>query len=137
MTSFQDFAKIFFPSFFLFVFLDLLWFKLFSVKYIYKAQFDLINGVSKNKKGVFRIWAAILVWIFMGLVATLFLLDVKTRLNNVEVLGYGMLIGFLIYGIYNFTNYATITKYKTKTVLADTLWGTLLFGTVCSIVNQI
>lgn len=137
MTSFQDFAKIFFPSFFLFVFLDLLWFKLFSVKYIYKAQFDLINGVSKNKKGVFRIWAAILVWIFMGLVATLFLLDVKTRLNNVEVLGYGMLIGFLIYGIYNFTNYATITKYKIKTVLADTLWGTLLFGTVCSIVNQI
>jgi uncharacterized membrane protein len=40
----------------------------------------------------------------------------------------GCLVGFCIYAIYNLTNASTFAAYSMKTVLVDTLWGTLLFG---------
>lgn len=38
------------------------------------------------------------------------------------------LVGFCIYGVYNFTNGAIFDKYNEKIITVDVLWGTLSFG---------
>jgi uncharacterized membrane protein len=39
-----------------------------------------------------------------------------------------MLLGFLIYGVYESTTYALLKKWKLRTLLIDTLWGGILLG---------
>jgi len=45
-------------------------------------------------------------------------------------LRYGGFLGFLIYGIFNFTNMAIFENYDIKMAIKDTLWGTFLFTIV-------
>lgn len=40
----------------------------------------------------------------------------------------GALFGFIIYGVYNYVNLATINKYGNLDALYDTIWGTVLCG---------
>ncbi len=39
-----------------------------------------------------------------------------------------MILGFVIYGVYETTTYALLKKWKLRTVMIDTLWGGILFG---------
>ena len=39
-----------------------------------------------------------------------------------------MILGFIIYGVYETTTYALLKKWKLKTMMTDTLWGGILFG---------
>ena len=41
---------------------------------------------------------------------------------------YAFLLGFIIYGVYETTTYATFKKWRIQTVLLDTLWGGILFA---------
>lgn len=38
------------------------------------------------------------------------------------------LVGFIIYSVYEWTNYAILKKWKLTTVAFDSLWGALLWG---------
>ena len=38
------------------------------------------------------------------------------------------LLGLVIYGTYETTNWAIFTKWSVKTVIIDTLWGGILFA---------
>ena len=38
----------------------------------------------------------------------------------------GALFGFIVYGIYNGTNKATIAEFGMKEAIIDTLWGSIL-----------
>ena len=60
---------------------------------------------------------------------------VRPELDNqttdyMNILMKGMVLGLVIYGIYNGTNMATINEWGTKEFLADTIWGTLLSGII-------
>ena len=39
------------------------------------------------------------------------------------------LLGLVIYGVYESTNYVAFKHWRLKTVIMDTLWGGILFGT--------
>lgn len=39
----------------------------------------------------------------------------------------GALLGLSMYGLYDLTNYATLTRYTLSFALTDAIWGTLLF----------
>lgn len=39
-----------------------------------------------------------------------------------------LLLGFVIYGVYNSTNYATLSNWSADLAIQDTLWGAVLFG---------
>lgn len=45
------------------------------------------------------------------------------------------LLGIIIYGVYESTNYALFKNWSILTVLIDTLWGGLLFATTTYIIN--
>jgi uncharacterized membrane protein len=45
------------------------------------------------------------------------------------------LLGIIIYGVYETTNYALLKNWSIFTVIIDTLWGGLLFASTTYIVN--
>lgn len=53
--------------------------------------------------------------------------SLKWKLSLNEIITRSLLLGLVIYGIYNFTNKATIYNYKYYTAIIDTIWGSILF----------
>jgi len=47
------------------------------------------------------------------------------------------LLGIVVYGVYETTNYALLKNWSVLTVLIDTLWGGLLFASTTYLVNLI
>ena len=47
------------------------------------------------------------------------------------------LLGLVIYGVYETTNYALFKNWSIITVIIDTLWGGLLFASTTYIVNML
>ena len=45
------------------------------------------------------------------------------------------LLGVFVYGVYETTNYATLTKWKPELVVIDTLWGGVLFASTTFLVK--
>jgi uncharacterized membrane protein len=39
-----------------------------------------------------------------------------------------MILGFIIYGVFETTNYALFKKWRLQTMMIDTLWGAVLYG---------
>ena len=47
------------------------------------------------------------------------------------------LLGIIIYGVYETTNYALLKNWSILTVIIDTLWGGLLFAFTTYIINML
>jgi uncharacterized membrane protein len=47
------------------------------------------------------------------------------------------MLGIGVYGVYEFTNYATITNWTREMVLVDTLWGGVVFAAATAIARQL
>jgi len=77
----------------------------------------------------------LIAWIFVALALSYFILskdgDTKDKILQAS------LLGLCIYGIYNFTNLATLDIWNMKLVVGDTLWGTFLFGLVTFIIIKL
>lgn len=125
----ERFILIWLISFILLVIFDMIWFAV-SIPVIYKPLFYDIQ-----KKFIFRVWSGIVVWI---LIALFIAIDqcwvVKTTPFDPRLLGF--IYGLIIYGVYNFTNYATLYKYNLKVVFTDTLWGGLNIGLTTLLVHH-
>ena len=73
------------------------------------------------------IWSAVLAWALIPLGIVLFVNQVSK--SNKQSLIYGALFGFILYGVYDFTNYATLANFTLTMLIVDIAWGTFL----CSI----
>jgi uncharacterized membrane protein len=47
------------------------------------------------------------------------------------------LLGLVIYGVYETTNYALLNNWSILTVVMDTLWGGILFALTTYIINMV
>jgi uncharacterized membrane protein len=74
-----------------------------------------------------KIISALICYLIMAFGLYYFSVKEKNILN-------ALILGFVINGIYNTTNYATINKYSLNVVIIDTLWGPTLFTTVAYLV---
>lgn len=114
-------------AFVLLVLFDMAWFYV-SVPVLYKPVFHDIQ-----KKFVFRVWSGIVVWVLIALfIALQASCGPLKPCADPRILGF--VYGFIIYGVYNFTNHATLHKYNLRVALADSFWGTLNIGTVSLLV---
>jgi uncharacterized membrane protein len=73
------------------------------------------------------IWSALLAWALIPLGIVLFVNQVSK--NKKQSIIYGALFGFILYGVYDFTNYATLANFTLKMLVVDILWGTF----ICSV----
>jgi uncharacterized membrane protein len=77
-------------------------------------------------------WAAFLVYVLIPLGIVLFALPrVDAERWLVSAMTWGFIFGVVLYGVYDFTNYATLDRWPLKLAFADTLWG----GVLCSLVT--
>lgn len=70
---------------------------------------------------------AILVYILM-VIATWFF-AVRPAKTVFDAAGNGALLGLCMYGLYDLTNYATLSRYTLRFALTDIAWGSFLLAT--------
>lgn len=108
----------------IFAIMDGVWLGLLQ-KSAYQQQFADIQGSPLAVKIPGAVWS----YLAMAAIILVFVVPRVSAENLVqESLLYGAALGFLVYSIYNGTNYATLKDYRLSTAIKDTLWGTVLFA---------
>ena len=72
---------------------------------------------------------AALCYIFLVVGINYFIIKPKKSVSD------AFLLGIVIYGVYETTNYASLKNWSIFTVIIDTLWGGTLFGLTTYIIN--
>ncbi len=73
--------------------------------------------------------SAFVVYVLMALSVVVFVLPRFFGMPvTLKVFALGALLGFLIYGIYDFTNYATLAHWSWRFMVVDILWGGVVYG---------
>ena len=69
-----------------------------------------------------NIYGAIIAYLFLIVAISYFIILPKKGIVD------AMILGAVIYGVYEGTSYALLKNWKISTVIVDTLWGGVLFG---------
>jgi uncharacterized membrane protein len=92
----------------------------------HRSVFAAIQG----KPLAVRLIPAAIVYIIM--IGAVWFFAVEPSKTWLEAAGRGALIGLAMYGVYDMTNYATLTAYPLTFAISDMLWGTFLCGAVAA-----
>lgn len=96
---------------------DFLWF-----------QYSL-DAVYKPVLGDFTMrYAGAIAWVFIAWGLSKYVLP--NAKDNYDAALQGAIFGLIVYGVYNGTNYATISTWTPKVWLIDNLWGAFVCGLV-------
>ena len=96
---------------------DFIWFSL-SSKFIYKM-------ITKKP----NIYAAILLYLVICSA-----IAVQLPKSYLEALVYGLLVGFVIYSVFNLTSYAIFNNWPLSTAIVDTIMGSINCGIAASFI---
>lgn len=102
-------------------FLDFAWLS-FRNTY-HNALFQSVQGSRLN----IRLIPAVMIYILLPV--AIYLYAVRDSKTLDYALLRGALLGFIMYGFYDLTNYATLTGWTLEMAVTDTLWGVI----VCSL----
>ncbi len=90
------------------------------MKNFYRDQLAPIVRLADG--GIAPNWpAAIVVYALLGTGIALFVIPRAPSASLAA--GYGALFGFVVYGVYDFTNYSTLRQWPFVLTLADVAWG--------------
>ncbi len=108
---------------------------LISIDYIYltviKDFFE--NQINKVQGSPLKInfLGAALCYVFLIIGLNYFIIKPHKSISD------AFLLGIIIYGVYETTNYALFKNWSIITVIIDTLWGGLLFASTTYVVNML
>jgi uncharacterized membrane protein len=86
---------------------------------------DYFNKQIQDIQGTkiqFNLLAALICYIFLIYGLNYFIIKPKRSISD------AFLLGLVIYGVYETTNWAIFTKWSPISVIIDTLWGGILFA---------
>jgi len=116
-----------------FIVLDTLWLG-FLMNGFYKTNLAPLARMSSGN--LTPIWpAAALVYPLLAAGVTFFVLA-RSR-TPLEALAYGALLGIVIYGVYDFTNYSTLRDWPLALALVDLTWGAVICGSTAWITSTL
>lgn len=107
----------------LFLVLDFLWLKIIASN-IYKKE------LGKLLKRKFGLLPGLVVYVLLSLGVVLFVLNNILVSDLFSTFLIGALLGFIFYGIYDFTNLSILKGWSIKITIIDITWGTFLVGIV-------
>jgi len=117
----------------IFILIDFTWIGV-VMKNVYITEMGALARVFDGKFKP-NLPAALIAWALIPLGIVIFGVPRLTSGTPVlEVVGWGAMFGAITYGIYDFTNLATLKGYTTKLTLIDTAWGATLSAVVTTIV---
>lgn len=90
-------------------------------------QIRSIQGSSINM----NYFGAILCYFFLIVGINYFIIFPRRSVTD------AFLLGIIIYGVYETTNYTLLKNWTIQTVIIDTLWGGLLFAITTYVVNSL
>lgn len=107
----------------IFIVLDFIY--LNFIKNYFQSQIQLVqkSEIKINYLGV------ALCYLFLIIALNYFIIKSNKSIND------AFLLGIVIYGVYETTNYALFKNWSILTVIIDTLWGGTLFATTTYLVN--
>ncbi|HJX05248.1 MAG TPA: DUF2177 family protein [Candidatus Nanoarchaeia archaeon] len=73
---------------------------------------------------ILRLWAGLIAWALIALGTVILVVPFADKLSTAAV--YGAIFGLVLYGVYDFTNFAILKDYKLAITLVDCAWGTFL-----------
>lgn len=114
------------------IFLDYLWIGLL-MKGFYTKAFAGFGRLSAQGNFEPILWSAGLVYLLIPLALLVFVILPFRESGLLSVALRGALLGFCTYGIYDFTNLATIRDWTLQTSIVDICWGTIL----CAVVSAV
>lgn len=119
-----------------FAFLDAIW-----IGYIMKSTYIRLMGplANLNPDGSFNInfIAAVGVYVLLAAAMVFFVLPRATGLSPLMVFLTGALMGLIVYGVYDLTNAATLTRWPLDLILVDVAWGAFATGTTAYVVSSL
>lgn len=124
--------KVYFATLPIFLAIDFFWLG-FLMSNFYKSE---LGTLSRGSTGSYQTvwWAAAIVYICIPLGIILFVLPrVSTSTIFPSAFVWGGLYGFVMYAVYDMTNYALVDKWPLRMSLVDICWGIFICGTVSAI----
>ncbi|PWT80119.1 MAG: DUF2177 domain-containing protein [Blastocatellia bacterium] len=118
----------------MFVILDGVWLGVLMRRF-YRQQLAPIARMSSGRLApLWPIAALVYLSLALGVLAL-----VVPRAAGVAAAGarWGALLGLVVYGFYNFTNYATLAAWTGAMTLVDIAWGIVACGAVASAVTAV
>ena len=116
-----------------FMLLDALWLGL-VMKGFYREQLAPI--VRLGDGGMAPNWpAAFVVYVLLGTGIALFVIPRAATVT--QAAGYGALLGLVVYGVYDFTNYSTLRQWPFVVTMVDVAWGTAATAACAAIVKLV
>jgi uncharacterized membrane protein len=103
-----------------FMVLDGIWLGV-VMKHFYREQLAPIVRLADG--GIAPNWpAAIVVYLLLGTGIAVFVIPRAETIASAAA--FGALLGLVVYGVYDFTNYSTLRQWPFVLTLADAAWGT-------------
>lgn len=102
-----------------FVILDGIW-----LGFIIKPTYSRLLNRFKLKK--INLLSALFAYALLAIGISFFVVPIVSSLANAFL--YGALFGLIIYGVYDFTNFAIFENYEPSFVIIDILWGSIASG---------
>jgi uncharacterized membrane protein len=106
-----------------------------GLDFIYLSTFStFFNNLVRSIQGspiAFNITGALLCYTLLILGLNYFIIAPKKSLVD------AFLLGIVIYGVYETTNYTILKKWSAKAVALDTFWGGLLFALTTKITRSL
>lgn len=116
----------------IFLAIDYLWLGVFMSKF-YKNELGKLARISNGALKP-ELWASIIVYLLIPLGIVLFALPRVSQENPVSTaLLWGFIYGVVLYGVYDMTNYALVSKWSLRMSIVDIIWG----GAINSVVTCI
>jgi uncharacterized membrane protein len=102
--------------------------------YLFNIGKPVFGKTVKSIQGsemVLNVQAAVFTYVLMAILINYFIISQKKSVLDAFILG------FCVYGIFDFTNLAIFKNYTLKAAIIDTLWGGILFAVVTSLTYKL
>jgi len=136
VTMFVKEIKMFLVTYPLTILMDLLWVKVIMRDY-YRENF--MNFIEKLQMQPFRVQYApgFIAWMLLVFGLMLFVLPLVRGKGLSLIFLHGAFFGLLVYGLYDFTNAATIVGWPMQFAMVDISWGMILCGLVTCVLSYL
>ncbi len=129
-------VKLFILSIVVCAFLDAIWLG-YVMTNRYKEWFGTLARLNPDGSLNINFIAAILVYVLLAAGMVFFVLPRTVGLSSLSVFLFGALMGLIVYGVYDLTNAATLTRWPLSLILADMAWGTFATGMTAYVVSNL
>ncbi|MCB9090955.1 MAG: DUF2177 family protein [Halobacteriovoraceae bacterium] len=127
----MTFLKHFSGTFGFILILDYLWLGLIANRYFRELLMPIAR--MDGEKISVHYPSAFIVYLLMGLAVELLIIKNSLVIDLKSAALLGAFLGLVIYGVYDFTNYALLKNYPVQMLYVDVLWGTFLMCAVSAL----